>query len=156
MAIDASYGLGEALVGGMVDPDNYCLKKEPTLKIVKKKVSKKTMMIRNKSDGTSGVENVEITDPKVQTAQVLTDKQILELAKIAISAEKAYKCVPQGFFYIFLYLCSSFHHVNNSFVQILSGDLKKENSMFCRLEILQPFIQMSLLCQGICSNHFHN
>jgi pyruvate,water dikinase len=84
--IEASYGLGEYVVQGKVTPDEYYVRKSD-LKIVQKLIPKKTIQLIRKLNG--GTEEVEV--PKeLQNKQVLTDEQIIELAKYALAIEKHY------------------------------------------------------------------
>ena len=84
--IEAGWGLGEYVVQGKITPDEYLVRKAD-LQIVSKTVSKKTEMLIRKPGG--GVEHSEVP-PEKQEAQVLTDDQIIELAKYAIDIEKHY------------------------------------------------------------------
>jgi phosphoenolpyruvate synthase/pyruvate phosphate dikinase len=86
--IDASFGLGEALVAGMVSPDSY---KVQGGRIVEKTVSHKKIEITALKEG--GTETREIKKEKQKT-QTLTGNQILELAAIGKKIEKHFGC-PQ-------------------------------------------------------------
>ncbi|HIE18294.1 TPA: phosphoenolpyruvate synthase [Candidatus Bathyarchaeota archaeon] len=85
--IEAGYGLGEYVVQGKITPDEYIVRKLD-LAIVKKNVPKKTIqLVRLPSGGTE-----ELPVPtNLQDKQVLTDEQIKELAKYAITIENHYK-----------------------------------------------------------------
>jgi pyruvate,water dikinase len=84
--IEASYGLGEYVVQGKVTPDEYYVRKSD-LKIVQKVIPKKTIQLIRKPNG--GTEEAPV--PKeLQDKQVLTDEQIIELAKYALAIEKHY------------------------------------------------------------------
>ncbi len=93
VTINASYGLGETIVGGMVNPDEFCVFK-PTLKehykpIIKKLLGSKT--VRTVYTGTS--ENPTKTIPvskKLQKKFCLTDEEVLDLARQAIIIENYY------------------------------------------------------------------
>ncbi|SFB46543.1 pyruvate, water dikinase [Cohnella sp. OV330] len=76
LSIDAGFGLGEALVSGLVSPDHYQVREE---KIVLKRIAAKKLEIREREEG--GTETRPI-DPERQNAQVLTERQILKLADI--------------------------------------------------------------------------
>ncbi len=81
ISIDAGYGLGEALVSGLVNPDIYKVRDG---KIVHKKISsKKTIVNAAKEGGT--VEREVVTD--IQNMQTLTDGQILQLESIGRKIE---------------------------------------------------------------------
>ena len=75
--IEAVYGLGELIVQGTVTPDRYVVEKS-SLDILKREVSKQTIQLAK-----VGTLNRKIRVPKkLQSKRKLTDKQIVELAKI--------------------------------------------------------------------------
>ncbi|MGE0174766.1 MAG: phosphoenolpyruvate synthase [Oligoflexales bacterium] len=88
LSIDASYGLGEALVSGLVNADNY--KVRAGQEIDKKIAVKKLAILAVKTGGT---EERKI-DPKRQNSQTLTDEQILQLERIGRNIETHFGC-PQ-------------------------------------------------------------
>ncbi|EIT86708.1 phosphoenolpyruvate synthase [Fictibacillus macauensis ZFHKF-1] len=88
LSIDASFGLGEALVSGMVSADGYQVKDEA---IINKRIEPKKRAIYGREGG--GTETVEITSNQ-QMKQALTDEQILRLAKIGRRIEAHFGC-PQ-------------------------------------------------------------
>ncbi len=85
IAIDASWGLGEAVVGGEVNPDNFLVDKV-LFEIVRRTVSKKELEYRVNGDT---VEHVPI-EPARQEVTCLTDEQIRQVARLARLAEKHY------------------------------------------------------------------
>ena len=83
--IEASYGLGEAIVGGKVTPDTYVVDKK-TLKIDSKNISRKEIMIVYENG-----RNVKKEVPEeMKEKQAMPDDLIIELAKIGIEIEKHY------------------------------------------------------------------
>jgi len=88
LSIDASFGLGEALVAGLVNADNYrvCENRE----IVKKISAKKLAIVAVEGGGTKHQE----IESEQQYRQALTDQQILQLADIGRKIE-AYFGRPQ-------------------------------------------------------------
>jgi phosphoenolpyruvate synthase/pyruvate phosphate dikinase len=74
-SIDASFGLGEALVSGLVNADNYKVRDG---RIIDKKISTKKMAIYALKEG--GTEEKKVEADR-QNRQTLTDEQILELEK---------------------------------------------------------------------------
>ncbi|MFZ5845302.1 MAG: phosphoenolpyruvate synthase [Patescibacteria group bacterium] len=85
LVIEAVYGLGETVVGGMVTPDHYIVDKK-TDTIVDKQVRYQEKMLRRKDS-----KNVLIKlDKKHGSRQKLTDAQILLLAKIGEKLERHY------------------------------------------------------------------
>ena len=86
VSIDASFGLGEALVSGLVSADLYQVDKQ-THQIVKRQIATKQLAIRSLAEG--GTEQIELTaDERTQAA--LTDEQVLELAKLGSQIEAHY------------------------------------------------------------------
>lgn len=83
-SIDASFGLGEALVSGIVSPDLYQIK---YLQIIKKQITSKEVAIQALPDG--GTRKVEL-EREQKVAQALTDEQILELADLGEKIQRHY------------------------------------------------------------------
>ncbi|MFY0781075.1 phosphoenolpyruvate synthase [Peribacillus simplex] len=75
LSIDASFGLGEALVSGLVSADCYKVQEE---EIVDKMIATKKLAIYGLKEG--GTETQQI-DPDQQKTQTLTEQQILQLAR---------------------------------------------------------------------------
>jgi pyruvate,water dikinase len=88
LSIDASFGLGEALVSGLVNADSY---KVCNGKIIEKKISTKKLAISALKDGGTKVQEIE---PERQKRQALTDEQILQLERIGRKIEEHFGC-PQ-------------------------------------------------------------
>lgn len=88
LSIDASFGLGEALVSGLVSADCYKVQEE---EIVEKMIATKKLAIYGLKDG--GTETKQI-DPDQQKTQTLTEQQILQLARTGRQIE-AYFGYPQ-------------------------------------------------------------
>ncbi len=81
-SIDASFGLGEALVSGIVTPDCYKVQDD---QIVEKRIATKELAIHTRKDG--GTERQQL-DPNRQDSPTLTEKQILQLAQIGKQIEQ--------------------------------------------------------------------
>jgi len=88
LSIDASFGLGEALVSGLVTADSYKVRDE---EIVDKRIAAKKLAIYGRKEG--GTETKQI-DPDQQKTQTLTEQQILQLARIGRQIEAYFGC-PQ-------------------------------------------------------------
>ncbi|PEE40639.1 phosphoenolpyruvate synthase [Bacillus pseudomycoides] len=88
LSIDASFGLGEALVSGLVSADCYKVQED---KIVDKMIATKKLAIYGRKEG--GTEARQI-DPDQQKTQTLTEQQILQLARIGRQIEAYFGC-PQ-------------------------------------------------------------
>ena len=100
-SIDASFGLGEAVVSGLVNADIY---KVHSGNVVDKKISTKNLAIYHLKDG--GTKEQEI-EPLEQNRQVLTDEQILNLEGIGRRIEEHFGhpqdvewCLTDNRFYI--------------------------------------------------------
>ncbi|HKP54349.1 MAG TPA: phosphoenolpyruvate synthase [Chloroflexia bacterium] len=101
LSIDASFGLGEAMVSGLVNADNY---KVSNGKIVDKKISTKKVAIYALKDGGTKEEEIE---PERQDVQALTDEQILQLERMGKKIEEHFGhpqdiewCLVDDTFYI--------------------------------------------------------
>lgn len=88
LSIDASFGLGEALVSGLVSADNYKVKED---EIVEKVIAMKKLAIYGRKEG--GTERKKIA-PNQQKVQTLTEQQILQLVRIGRQIEAYFGC-PQ-------------------------------------------------------------
>ena len=100
-SIDASFGLGEALVSGLVNPDVYKVRNG---KVIAKKISTKKLAVVASQDG--GTKQQEI-EPEGQDRQALTDEQILQLEHMGRKIEEHFGhpqdiewCLVDGTFYI--------------------------------------------------------
>jgi len=86
--IDAIFGLGEALVSGMVEPDHYVVDGS-CQKILAKNLGSKSLAIRPIASG--GTQTLSETVPNVQA---LSDAQIIELSCLGARAAQTFAC-PQ-------------------------------------------------------------
>jgi rifampicin phosphotransferase len=101
LSIDASFGLGEALVSGLVNADIY---KVCNGKLIDKKISTKKLAIYALKDGGTTEQEIE---PERQNRQALTDEQILQLERIGRMIEEHFGspqdiewCLVDDTFYI--------------------------------------------------------
>lgn len=101
LSIDAGFGLGEALVSGLVSADGYKVREG---EIVEKRIATKTLAIFGRKEG--GTETRQI-DPDLQKKQAVTDEQILRLASIGRQVEDYFGqpqdiewCLADGTFYM--------------------------------------------------------
>jgi phosphoenolpyruvate synthase/pyruvate phosphate dikinase len=101
LSIDASFGLGEALVSGLVNADNYKVRNG---KIIDTQISTKKLAIYALQDGGTKEQAIE---PGQQHKQTLTDEQILQLERMGrkIEAHFGYPqdiewCLADDTFYI--------------------------------------------------------
>jgi pyruvate,water dikinase len=88
VSIDASFGLGEALVSGLVNADIYKVRDG---RIIDKKISAKKLAIYALKEGGTEEKKIEAARQNMQT---LTDEQILRLARMGRTIE-AYFSRPQ-------------------------------------------------------------
>lgn len=84
VVINASFGLGESVVSGIVTPDTYIVDAIQN-EIIEKKINKKKIAIELKSAG--GTEEVQ-NDHGLE--QALSDKQIMELSRLIKNCESHY------------------------------------------------------------------
>ncbi|WP_258169743.1 phosphoenolpyruvate synthase [Nostoc sp. 'Peltigera membranacea cyanobiont' N6] len=101
LSIDASFGLGEAIVSGFVNADIY---KVCNGKVIDKKISTKKLAIYALKDG--GTKEQEIEQQR-QNRQALTDQQIVQLERIGRKIEEHFGrpqdiewCLVDDTFYI--------------------------------------------------------
>ncbi|EWG07031.1 MAG: phosphoenolpyruvate synthase [Candidatus Aramenus sulfurataquae] len=87
IVIESSWGLGEAVVGGKVTPDEIVIEKS-TLRIVEKRTSHKTLKIYYDRVQKRNVE-VEVKGEEADRIS-LTDEEAIELAKLALKIEEHY------------------------------------------------------------------
>jgi len=86
--INSIYGLGENIVQGRVNPDEFYVFK-PTLAIISRSIGKKAeKMIYNKG-GKSPVKNIPVSNTERHKASI-TDAQVKQLAKWAMAIEEHY------------------------------------------------------------------
>jgi pyruvate,water dikinase len=91
VAVNASWGLGQAVVSGEVTPDEFWLSKAgPTL--TGGRIAHKTRECRPAPDG-RGVVTVDVP-PERRDVAALADEQVRALARIAVRVEEHYGC-PQ-------------------------------------------------------------
>ncbi len=88
VSIDASFGLGEAMVSGLVNADNY---KVYNGRIIGKKISTKKLAVYALKEGGTNQETIE---PFMQTKQALKNEQIIQLERVGRKIEKHFGC-PQ-------------------------------------------------------------
>lgn len=101
LSIDAGFGLGEALVSGLVNPDIYKVRDG---KIIDKKISAKKLAVYVFKGGGTYEEEIK---PEQQNRQTLTDEQILRLERVGRKIEKHFGspqdiewCLADDEFYI--------------------------------------------------------
>jgi phosphoenolpyruvate synthase/pyruvate phosphate dikinase len=101
LSIDASFGLGEALVSGLVSADCY---KVQGGEIVDKMIATKKLAVYGLKEGGTATQQIHPDQQKIQT---LTDQQILQLARIGRQIEAHFDypqdiewCLVDDTFYI--------------------------------------------------------
>lgn len=87
MIIEAGYGLGEAIVGGLITPDSYVINKK-TKEILDINIAEQEIKIVQQSKGLT--KKVKV-DKEEYESQKLNSKQIIELAEICVNIEKYYR-----------------------------------------------------------------
>lgn len=101
LSIDASFGLGEALVSGLVSADSYRVQDG---EVVEKVIATKKLAIYGLEAGGTETRGIDVAQQRMQT---LTEAQILELARIGRRVEAYFGrpqdiewCLVDGVFYI--------------------------------------------------------
>ncbi len=87
VSIDASYGLGEAVVSGLVTPDTYLIDKV-TLELIKTKIGSKEIKCVYEANG-SNIKKVDV-DNEHRKKSALTKQELTYLAKTAVKIENYY------------------------------------------------------------------
>ena len=90
VVIEGAFGQGEVVVSGSVEPDNYVVDKK-TGKILSRHTGYKSFEIIRGSDGRD--QRVELDEVQAE-AQVLSDDEVREIARIAVLSEQHAGC-PQ-------------------------------------------------------------
>ncbi|SDM82741.1 phosphoenolpyruvate synthase [Sediminibacillus halophilus] len=92
MMINASWGLGESVVSGMVSPDEYIVDKKNNRVVEKHIATKNFLVVKNeKAVGTSKVAVKEFLGEDLVTQQCLTATEICQLSANALRIEKMYQ-----------------------------------------------------------------
>lgn len=94
MMINASYGLGEAVVSGIVTPDEYIIDKK-TKKVIEKNIAEKEyMVIKNENGVGTRVVNVkDVLGEDAIKAEALSEKELNTLIERGLKVEKLYGSV---------------------------------------------------------------
>ena len=87
--INSIYGLGENIVQGKVNPDEFWVFK-PTGAIISRSIGAKSLRMVYSKSANNPVKDVKV-NKKDQKEQSITDKQVKQLAEWAIMIEKHYK-----------------------------------------------------------------
>jgi pyruvate,water dikinase len=101
LSIDASFGLGEALVAGIVNADNYKVREG---RIIGRNISKKKLAVVKSKEGGTEQQEIRVDQQNVPT---LSDDEILELERLGRKIEAYFEspqdiewCLADGVFYI--------------------------------------------------------
>jgi pyruvate,water dikinase len=86
VVIEGALGLGEVVVGGLVEPDTYIVAKDGP-RLLDAHVGHQDFAIRRRPTG--GDERVPLTPPEAER-RILSDDEVLELARLAIRVEEHY------------------------------------------------------------------
>jgi len=87
--INSIYGLGENIVQGKVNPDEFYVFK-PTKAIILRTIGKKSLQMIYNNNPKNPTKNIKIS-PWKQLKQSITDEQVIKLAKWGMIIEKHYK-----------------------------------------------------------------
>jgi pyruvate,water dikinase len=91
--VTSAYGLGENIVAGRVDPDEFLVFK-PTLKsghkpIIRRKIGEKQSRLAYCDNGQQKTENLDVPDEERKRPS-LSDQEVLQLARWAVTIEEHY------------------------------------------------------------------
>jgi phosphohistidine swiveling domain-containing protein len=89
ISIDAGFGLGEALVSGLINPDLYRVDKREWAILDRKIADKRVAIMPIAASEGGGTRQVEL-DAETRHALVLNDAQILALARLGAKVEAAF------------------------------------------------------------------
>jgi len=86
IVVEGAFGLGEVVVGGQVEPDTYILSKDGP-RLLQVRVGHKTHKVVRGPDG----HDLKVDlDKEEATQRVLTDDEVLALARLALDVERHY------------------------------------------------------------------
>lgn len=85
MIIEAAFGLGEAVVSGLVTPDNYVVRRSGSLK--RARIAQQSHMVVRSPEG--GTMTIDIEDETAAT-QVLDEDEIRRLVEVGLRLESAF------------------------------------------------------------------
>lgn len=94
LLIESNFGLGETVVSGISNPDQFIVHRKGFSILNKRIGQKEVIYIPKSSENESGVEHIELTDQESQQSS-LSDKEIVSLAKIGTQIEKIFNNDPQ-------------------------------------------------------------
>lgn len=89
IVIEATWGLGESVVGGVVSPDRYVINKQT--REIEKKINPKTKQVVYQEKGTAVVD----VPAELQNIQCLSDEEINRLVELCLKVENYYDGVAQ-------------------------------------------------------------
>lgn len=137
MMINASYGLGEAVVSGMVTPDEYIIDKR-THEIISKNIASKNFMVVEKKDHV-GTEKVNIEDylgNEFVEKECLSKDEIRTLIERGIKVEKLYG-IPQDTEWAFDKDTKEFYFLQSRPITTLKDEDEEETEI------------LNVLCKGL-------
>lgn len=137
MMINASYGLGEAVVSGMVTPDEYIIDKR-THEIISKNIASKNFMVVEKKDHV-GTEKVNIEDylgNEFVEKECLSKDEIRTLIERGIKVEKLYGS-PQDTEWAFDKDTKEFYFLQSRPITTLKDEDEEETEI------------LNVLCKGL-------
>ncbi|MDO5301650.1 MAG: phosphoenolpyruvate synthase [Tissierellia bacterium] len=94
MMINASYGLGEAVVSGLVSPDEYIIDKKTKEVLERHIANKKKMVVQNDSGiGTHEEDVADVLGEEFVTKECLTEDELHNLIEAGLTIEEKYGSV---------------------------------------------------------------
>ncbi|ABO50976.1 phosphoenolpyruvate synthase [Desulforamulus reducens MI-1] len=149
--INASWGLGEAVVAGIVTPDDYIIQKDKWEIKEKEVAEKKIMVIRDpaKEVGTITVPVSEHLGNDYVTKQCLSDDEIINLSKECTRIEKHYGS-PQDIEWAYDNDDGQFYLLQARPITTL-GEERKDNMSEVKKEDLEVLVKGMAASPGIAS-----
>ncbi len=144
--INASWGLGEAVVSGMVSPDEYVIDKK-SLEMKEKHIANKNVMVVKRDHGNGTVE-ISVKDylgyEKVKE-QCLTGEEIEKLAEQAAEVEKVYG-QPQDIEWAYDHETKSLYILQARPITTLKGEAKD------KMEAVKETEERKVLIKGLAAS----
>ncbi|MFC1888865.1 PEP/pyruvate-binding domain-containing protein [Thermodesulfobacteriota bacterium] len=88
MVINASWGLGESIVSGIVSPDTYVVEKG-SFEVLEREISDKRLEVVDRPSGESGTVTVEVEPEKASESTLMT-ADVIELCALGLEIEEVY------------------------------------------------------------------
>lgn len=93
LLVESNFGLGESIVSGEVEPDQFVIEKDAdSLRIKSRSIAQKHLTTRERTDG--GVDVVKLSYEEGAKPS-LTDQQVIALGELGMEVEERFENLPQ-------------------------------------------------------------